>query len=70
MRWLNKAFGFLKSGRGYSGAGYLRAFRDWVVSFGSPDGEILKDIKLIRARSRDLYKNNAIGRGAIDVLVS
>lgn len=70
--WLfQKMAGFLKSGQGYTGGGrFLRRLRNWRTSTGSPDGEILNDIDLLRERSRHLFKNNAVGRGAIRSMTS
>ena len=44
-----------------------RSLRGWSVSRGkSPDGETIPELPLLRDRSRDLYRNNAIARGAIE----
>jgi lambda family phage portal protein len=61
---------WLRTARGYDGAKKTRAFRSWFPSFGSPDGEIIQDLPTLRARSRDLYRNNPVARGAIDLMVS
>ena len=56
------------AGGGYSGAGDNRVTRHWTYSGGAADSETLADIQTLRERSRDLYRNNAIGRGAICTL--
>jgi len=66
-----KVSGYLRPGTGYSAAfRFIRRLKNWKTSQGSPDGEVLLDLPTLRQRSRDLYKNNAIGRGAIRLLVS
>lgn len=67
---VRSAAGWLRTATGYDSAKFNRAFRNWRPSFGSPDGEIIKDLPTLRARSRDLYKNNAVARGAIRLMVS
>ena len=62
--------GFLNIAHGYEAGKNSRAFRNWNPSFGSPDGEIITDLPKLRAYSRDLYRNNAVARGLIDLLVS
>lgn len=66
-RFFSRVAGFLRAASGYTGAQVSRFFRNWKPSFGSPDGEIIYDLPLLRARCRDLYRNNAIARGAIKV---
>ena len=47
----------------------MRRLRGWVVSEGSPDGEIINDLPTLRTRSRDMVRNEPFGRGAINVMV-
>lgn len=55
-------------GAGYTGATHTRNLKQWHPSTQGPDQEILRDLPTLRARSRDLFKNNTIGRGAIRTL--
>lgn len=61
---------YLRTDTGYDGATFKRPFRNWFPSIGSPDGEIIKDLHTLRIRCRDLYRNNAIARGAIKLMIS
>jgi len=61
---------WLRTDTGYDAAKFVRAFRNWFPSMGSPDGEIIKDLSTLRSRSRDLYRNNGVARGAIRLMVS
>ena len=62
------AFRALRSGAGYVAGQNARWSRNWKTSSGSPDGELLLDIQRIRERSRDLYKNNDIAGGLLDLI--
>ncbi len=42
--------------------------RNWRPSKGSPDGEIISTLQKMRERSRDLYKNDAVAGGLIDLI--
>lgn len=55
-------------GSGYTGATHTRNLKQWHPSTRGPDQEILTDLQTLRVRSRDLFKNNTIGRGAIRTL--
>lgn len=55
---------------GYEGAGASRTSRHWAYSRGVADAEILGDLQTLRERSRDLYRNNAVGRGAVGTMTS
>lgn len=46
-----------------------RSLSGWPVTFGDADSDTLTSLPILRARSRDLYRNNSIARGAIDTLV-
>lgn len=59
----------LRGGRGFTAAGALRQFKNWLTSFGSPDGETIRDLPTLRSRARDLHKNNAIARAAEEALI-
>jgi lambda family phage portal protein len=59
-------FGSKKAG--YAGASAKRSLRSWTPQTTSPNKEIEYDRNTLIARSRDLYKNNSIGRGAIQNL--
>lgn len=48
--------------RPYSGAAVNRLTADWVTSPLSADRELLGDLKLLRARSRELVRNTGLGR--------
>jgi len=56
----------------YQGASQDSELKTWVYSKGhkTADSEILRDLQTLRERSRDLYKNNTIGRGAIKTNVA
>jgi len=56
----------------YQGASLDSELKTWVYSRGhkTADSEILRDLQTLRERSRDLYKNNTIGRGAIKTNVA
>lgn len=56
-------------GRAYTGASPTRrSLRGWSIAAGDADADTLPDLPMLRARSRDLYRNNSIARGAIDSL--
>jgi lambda family phage portal protein len=68
LKALNNFF-YTQSGGGYEGAGSGRGLKNWQYTQGLADSEILGDLNTLRERSRDLYRNNAIGRGAIGTMV-
>ena len=47
-----------------------RAFTNWFASSKDADGDLLPDLPLLRARSRDLCRNNPIATGAINTSVT
>lgn len=59
---------FYGGGGAYEGAGIGRVFKNWQYSQGVADAEILGDLPSLRERSRDLYRNNPIGRGVINTM--
>jgi len=67
MDMINYFFG---GGGAYEGAGIGRVFKNWQYSQGVADAEILGDLPALRERSRDLYRNNPIGRGVINTMVT
>lgn len=65
--------GFLLGGTGYAqhGASFRkRALASWLPLAGSPDTDIVRNLAILRARSRDLYMGFPIGRAAIDTKVN
>ncbi len=56
--------------RGYDGAARGRATDGWVAGGTSADAEIAVAGPLLRARMRDLVRNNAIAAQAVQVLVN
>ncbi len=61
---------FTDSGGGWSGAGNTRPFKYWDYVSGLADSEILSDLPELRARSRDLYRNNPYGRAPIQTITT
>lgn len=61
---------FNRRGRhAYDGAGFGQDLKQWYTDlFANADSEILEDLPELRRRSRDVSRNNAIGRGALSVL--
>lgn len=59
---------FYGGGGAYEAAGVGRVFKSWQYSQGVADAEILGDLAALRERSRDLYRNNSIGRGVINTM--
>ena len=54
--------------RAHEGAAFNRSNRYWFPTRTSPDIENYYDLPTLRDRSRDLYRNNTIGRGALRVV--
>lgn len=55
----------------YNGARFDRkAMREWTVSQGSADADTLLDLRMLRARSRDLQRNAPIAAGAVNTVVA
>lgn len=50
------------------GASAKRNFRAWGVSSGDADADLMPEQDTLRDRTRDLYRNNCLGRGAIRTL--
>lgn len=55
--------------RSYDGAKKNRTNSNWQPSNRSPDAELLSDANVIRARARDLVRNNAYARGIVNALI-
>lgn len=52
----------------YKGAEHHRLVADWVTSLLHPDDELRWTLRKLRARSRDLTRNNAYGERFLDLL--
>jgi lambda family phage portal protein len=56
---------------GYTGARSDRtALKDFTPRAGSPDSDIIGDLPTLRARSRDLCRNNPLSAGAVNTVVT
>ena len=55
---------------GYKGARKRRPNDTWLPGVGSADSDILNDLPTLRARSRDLNRNEGIASGATDTVVN
>lgn len=55
---------------GYTGGQYSDRLQRWQPGGGDADSNIVQDIRELRARSRDLVRNNPVAGGAIDTIVS
>ena len=60
----------LTTGGGYTGAGYSDRMVYWQPGIGDSDADTLRDLRELRARSRDLARNSPIAGGAIETQVS
>lgn len=54
----------------YEGASYSRGTRHWYTNGGKPDAQFRHESERLRDRSRDLYRNNVIGRGSLRTMVT
>lgn len=54
-----------RRGRSYRGAQLERALADWITESLSADADLLHDLDTLRARSRDLARNNGFARGLV-----
>jgi len=61
-RELNAGIPILAGNPIFSGAQTGRLFADWVTSLLHPDEELKGNIRLLRARGRDLYRNDALAK--------
>lgn len=55
---------------GYAGAGYSERMAYWQPGVLDADGDITRDLRELRARSRDLVRNSPIASGAIETQVT
>jgi len=55
---------------GYAGGGYSERISYWQPGVRDADSDITRDLKELRARSRDLVRNNPIAGGALETTVS
>lgn len=55
---------------GYSGAGYREAMAYWQPGVGDANTDLIRDLRELRARSRDLVRNSPIAGGAIETQVT
>lgn len=62
--------GAFTGGGGYSGAGYQERLAYFQPGIGDSDADSLRDLRELRARSRDLVRNSSIAGGAIETQVS
>lgn len=70
--WVRKAGAFL-SGRSFTvfnGASGGRLMMDWVASILSADQEIKGNMRLLRARARELSRNNPVAKSYLKLLVA
>ena len=55
---------------GYTGAGYRENMAYWQPGVGDSNADTIRDLRELRARSRDLVRNSPIAGGAIDTQVT
>lgn len=55
---------------GYVGAGYSERLAAWNPGVGDSDADTIRDLRELRARSRDLVRNSPIAGGAIETQVT
>lgn len=68
---INAALELLYGGGSYTGASSeKRSLKNWGPLARSADVDTIADLPTLRARSRDLERNAAIGRGAINTVVT
>lgn len=67
-----KVFGYEKRSTGtvYSGAQGGRLTLDWIATILSADQEIRGNLRLLRARGRELARNNPIAKNFLNLLVA
>jgi lambda family phage portal protein len=69
-RQKNRSAMAIAGGGGYTGAGYSDRMVYWQPGIGDSDADTLRDLRELRARSRDLARNSPIAGGAIETQVS
>lgn len=62
--------GAITGGGGYSGAGYQERMSYFQPGVGDSDADTLRDLRELRARSRDLVRNSSIAGGAVETQVT
>lgn len=69
---IKSAFRFFRGSVGaFEGAKFTRVFRGWRTSSEqNADQDLLPDVRILRERSRDLARNNAVGAGIIKTATS
>lgn len=68
---LKSAFNYVFGGGAYESVRNQHELKNWYFTRGLiADEEIIKDLPTLRAQSRDLYRNNPVGRGAIKVITT
>lgn len=55
---------------GYAGAAYSERLTSWRPGVRDADGDVVSDLRELRARSRDLVRNSPIAAGAIETQVT
>lgn len=55
---------------GYTGAGYNERLMNWQPGVGDANADSVRDLRELRARSRDLVRNSPIASGAIETQVA
>jgi lambda family phage portal protein len=67
-----KVFGYEKRSNAtvYSGASGTRLTLDWIATILSADQEIRGNLRLLRARGRELSRNNPIAKNFLNLLVA
>lgn len=55
---------------GYTGGGYRESLAYWQPGVGDSDADVIRDLRELRARSRDLVRNSPIAGGAIETQVT
>jgi lambda family phage portal protein len=55
---------------GYTGGGYRENMAYWQPGVGDSDADTIRDLRELRARSRDLVRNSPIAGGAIETQVT
>lgn len=64
------ARGMMAMQGGYTGASYRETLSMWQPGVGDADADTIRDLRELRARSRDLVRNSPIAGGAIETQVA
>lgn len=65
----HQARGMLALSGGYAGAGFSERFSSWMPGVRDADGDSLRDLTMLRSRSRDLVRNSPIAAGFVETKV-